>query len=105
MNDIRISKTTTGNVGEHYVAKIGIHTAATALAAIDLNVVRLAVVEVHLIGNKLIAAENDRWRNLPHEKNVVIGDYACRILLHSQIKWQNASGIVWKSQIFHIKTN
>ena len=46
----------------------------------------MAVVQIHLVFNKLIAPENDTGLYLPHKKTVFLGYMAGYKLLHREIK-------------------
>jgi carbon starvation protein CstA len=60
-------------IGEHDIALVGIDTTATALATIELYVIRATVIGIDLIIDKLVATKDDCRVNLPHEKVILRG--------------------------------
>ncbi|MCK7484246.1 MAG: hypothetical protein MZU97_00880 [Bacillus subtilis] len=71
---------------KHDVREIGEHASAAGLAAIILNVVGSDKIEIDFVLDQLVAAENDRRLNLPHEEILVLGVVNGEILFGRKIK-------------------
>ena len=75
------------DVGEHHIVAVGIYASATAFAAIELNAILLAIVDVHFVFNHLVAAENHCRLHLPHKEAIVVIDKCLsHILFHGKVE-------------------
>ena len=90
------------DVAEHDVVHVSKYATATTLAAIILNAMLTAVVQVHLVVNQLIATEDYCWADLPHEEDVILAHDAGGVFLHGQIEWKNPCLVVGQTQVFHL---
>ena len=70
-------------MGEHYVVAVGIHTTASALAPVVIDVMSIAVGHVELGLGHLIAPVDYRRVYLPHEE-IVAFQLPRRKLLHGK---------------------
>ena len=94
-----------GDVAEHDVVHVGIDAAATALAAVVLNAVLLAVGHVNLAVDELVAAKNHCGFHAPGEEqlvNAVVILYFLRgVLLHRKIEREPPHILVGQFKVFH----
>ena len=85
------------DIRQHEITLIGIHAAATALAAIALNFMLSAIGDIHLVFHHLMATENHGRARLPKKETTIrIGDCMLReMLLSREVKDQSAA--FWKN--------
>ena len=75
-----------GDEREHQIILVGIDTPSPTLAAIDLDIMLFAVLEVNLILRHLITSEDHAGLYLPHKKQIRLAAVTSQILFHRQIK-------------------
>ena len=76
------------DIRQHEITLIGIHAAATALAAIALDFMLFTIGDIHLVFHHLMATENHGRARLPKKETTIrIGDCMLReILLSCEVK-------------------
>ena len=75
------------DIGNHQIPGVGIDTASSALAAVELHAVAPAVVEIDLVLHNLMPSEDDRRRDDP-EKDLFFADTLSEILFKRQIPYE-----------------
>ncbi len=89
------------DVAEHDVVLIGIHAAAPTLPAVGLDAVGLAVRQIDLIFDELVAPEDDSRPHLPHEKALLDCGVASKELFGGEIEGESADGGIGKVDVAH----
>ena len=73
-------------IREHNIIHVSIHTSASALASERVDVVLLAVFQIHLVLYQLVSPEYNGGGYLPHEEVFVAFHVARYILFHSKVE-------------------
>ena len=112
------------DVAHHHVAFVGIYAAAAALAPVELYAVLAAIVDIDLVLDDLMPAEDDCRLHLPEEESPLpappFGECLVPIasplwstppkgergggryvFLHRQVEAQAAGFVRWQSQVCH----
>ena len=91
-----------GDIRQHQVVHIGIHTAPTALTAVGLYVMAATEIKVHLVVDQLVSAEYHGGLHLPDKEAVGSLQVSGHVFFHSQIEGQSPCLIVGQCDVQHV---
>ena len=76
----------TGDIGEHDIVLVGIHTPTATLATVHEDIVCSALGDVNLALYQLVTTKDNTGLHLPHKKSIANIRIPGYVLFHGQIK-------------------